>query len=103
MSPGAPPVAVDVAIVNWNTSRAALAAAAAFQASVGVEARVTIVDNDSGLEQRQLLRDGCPDRVRLRLNAENVGYGRAANGALSDGQAGFVCVSNADVLPEPEA
>jgi N-acetylglucosaminyl-diphospho-decaprenol L-rhamnosyltransferase len=103
MSPAAPPVAVDVAIVNWNTSPAALAAAAAYQASVSVEARVTIVDNDSRPEQRLLLRDRCPDGVRLLLNSENLGYGRAANGALSDGQAELVCVSNADVLPEPEA
>lgn len=103
MSHGPQPIAVDVAIVNWNTSQAALAAAAAFRASTGVEARVTIADNDSRPEQRQLLRDGCPDGVRLQLNEENLGYGAAANRALRGGEAELVCVSNADVLPEPAA
>jgi N-acetylglucosaminyl-diphospho-decaprenol L-rhamnosyltransferase len=103
MSRAAPPIAIDVAIVNWNTAEAALAAARAYLASAGVEARVTIVDNDSRPEQRQILRDGCPDGVRLDLGDENLGYGRAANRALRQGSAELVCVSNADVLPEPGA
>jgi GT2 family glycosyltransferase len=96
-------VAIDVAIVNWNTAEAALAAARAYLASAGVEARVTIVDNDSRPEQRELLHEGCPPDVHLDLGEENVGYGRAANRALRGGSAGLVCVSNADVLPEPGA
>lgn len=102
MSPDASPPAIDVAIVNWNTAEAALAAARAYLASEGVEARVTIVDNDSRPEQRELLREGCPPGVRLDLGEENVGYGRAANRALRGG-GGLVCVSNADVLPEAGA
>src|SRR5262249_50375061 len=93
----------DVAIVNWNTAEAALAAAAAYLASAGVEARVTIVDNDSRPEQRELLRDGCPDGIRLDLAEENLGYGRAANRALRGGAAELVGVSTPDVMPEPEA
>jgi GT2 family glycosyltransferase len=92
-----------VAIVNWNTSRAALEAAAAYLASEGVEARVTIVDNASEPDQRRLLEEGRPDRVELRLNAENLGFGAAANGALRNGAGELVVVSNADVLPEPGA
>ncbi|MDX6609359.1 MAG: N-acetylglucosaminyl-diphospho-decaprenol L-rhamnosyltransferase [Solirubrobacterales bacterium] len=103
MSPDAPSPAIDVAIVNWNTARAALAAARAYRASEGVDARVTIVDNDSRPEQRRLLREGCPDGVRLDLSEENLGYGRAANHALRDGDSELVCVSNADVLPEAGA
>jgi N-acetylglucosaminyl-diphospho-decaprenol L-rhamnosyltransferase len=99
MSPDAHPPAVDVAIVNWNTAEAALEAAAAYLASEGVDARVTIVDNDSRREQRELLREGCPADVRLDLAGENLGYGRAANRALREGDAAFVCISNADVLP----
>jgi N-acetylglucosaminyl-diphospho-decaprenol L-rhamnosyltransferase len=101
MSPPAPPIAIDVAIVNWNTAEAALSAASAYLASEGVEARVTIVDNDSRPEQRDLLRTGCPDGVRLDLCEENLGYGRASNRALRDGGGELVCVSNADVAPEP--
>ncbi len=103
MSPDAHPPAIDVAIVNWNTAEAALAAARAYLASEGVDARVTIVDNDSRSEQRQVLRDGCPEGVRLELGDENVGYGRAANRALREGGGELVCVSNADVLAEPGA
>ncbi len=100
MSPDAPPPAIDVAIVNWNTAAAALAAARAYLASDRVDARVTIVDNDSRPEQRELLREGCPPAVRLELSEENLGYGRAANRALRGGAAELVCVSNADVAPE---
>jgi N-acetylglucosaminyl-diphospho-decaprenol L-rhamnosyltransferase len=103
MSRGAPPIAIDIAIVNWNTAAAALQAASAYLASEGVEARVTIIDNDSRPEQRDLLREGCPDGVRLDLSAENLGYGRAANRALRGGDGELVCVSNADVLAEPGA
>jgi GT2 family glycosyltransferase len=103
MSPDAPPPAIDVAIVNWNTGEAALGAARAYLASEGVEARVTIIDNDSRPEQREELRAGCPEGVRLELSEENLGYGRAANRALQDGSAELVCISNADVLPEPGA
>ena len=103
MSPDASPPAIDVAIVNWNTAEAAIAAARAYLASDGVEARVTIVDNDSRPEQRELLREGCPENVRLELSEENLGYGRAANQALRGGSAELVCVSNPDVVAEPGA
>jgi N-acetylglucosaminyl-diphospho-decaprenol L-rhamnosyltransferase len=103
MSSDDPSPAIDVAIVNWNTAEAALAAARAYLGSEGVEARVTIVDNDSLPEQRELLREGCPRGARLELGEENAGYGRAANRALREGEAELVCVSNSDVLPEPGA
>jgi N-acetylglucosaminyl-diphospho-decaprenol L-rhamnosyltransferase len=102
MSSGATPTTVDVAIVNWNTSATALGAAQAFAASQAVEARIAIVDNGSGAEQRFILEEGCPPDVRLLLE-ENLGYGMAANRALAGGEAGLVCVCNADVLPEPGA
>jgi N-acetylglucosaminyl-diphospho-decaprenol L-rhamnosyltransferase len=103
MSPDASLPAIDVAIVNWNTAEAAIRAARAYLASEGVEVKVTIVDNDSRPEQRQLLREGCPKNVRLELSEENLGYGRAANRALRDGSAELVCVSNPDVVAEPGA
>jgi N-acetylglucosaminyl-diphospho-decaprenol L-rhamnosyltransferase len=103
MSPDASPPAIDVAIVNWNTAEAAIAAAGAYLASEGVDARVSIVDNDSRPEQRELLREGSPEGVRLELSGENLGYGRAANQALRGGSAELVCVSNPDVVAEPRA
>ncbi|HXR31172.1 MAG TPA: glycosyltransferase [Solirubrobacterales bacterium] len=103
MSRGAPQTAIDVAIVNWNTAEAALAAARAYRDSEGVEARVTIVDNASRPEQRAQLHEECPEGIRLELSEENLGYGTAANRALRGGSGELVCVSNADVLPEPGA
>jgi N-acetylglucosaminyl-diphospho-decaprenol L-rhamnosyltransferase len=103
MSPDAPPPAIDVAIVNWNTAEAALAAARAYLGSKGVDVRLTIVDNASRSEQRELLRRDCPEDARLDLSEENLGYGRAANRALRGGGAELICVSNPDVLAEPDA
>jgi len=95
---------IDVAIINWNTAPAAIGAAQSFAASTGIEARVTIVDNHSAAEQRQLLSsaaDGAP--FQLLPSERNLGFGAAANLALRDGKAPFVCVSNSDVVPAPEA
>jgi N-acetylglucosaminyl-diphospho-decaprenol L-rhamnosyltransferase len=95
---------VDVAIINWNTAPAALRAAESFAASRGVEATVTVVDNHSAADQRRLLeaRAGDP-RFRILLGERNLGFGAAANLALRGGSAPLVCVSNADVVPEPGA
>ena len=103
MSPGTTPTPIDVVIVNWNTAEAAIEATKAYLRSDSVEARVTVADNASAPEQRRLLEEGSPEGVRLVLHEENLGYGRAANLALADGSAELVCVSNADVLPEPDA
>lgn len=103
MSQGTVRTPIDVVIVNWNTAKAAIEAANAYLRSDSVEVRVTVVDNASQPEQRRLLQEGCPEGARLMLQEENLGYGRAANLALSDGGASLVCVSNADVLPEPDA
>lgn len=103
MSQGTARTAIDVVIINWNTAEAAIEAAKAYLASDSIEARVTIADNASQPEQRRLLKEGCPEQARLVLHEENLGYGKAANLALGDGTAGLVCVSNADVLPEPGA
>jgi N-acetylglucosaminyl-diphospho-decaprenol L-rhamnosyltransferase len=103
MSRDSQPIAVDIAIVNWNTSEAALEAATAYLASEGVEPHVTIADNASSLDERRILEEGCPSGAMLDLGEKNVGYGTAANRALRGGTAELVCISNADVLPEPEA
>lgn len=94
---------IDVVIVNWNTADAACDAARAYRKSHGVAANVTIIDNASSDAERERLTMAAPDDVQLLLNDENVGFGRAANQALREGSAAFVCVSNADVVPEPGA
>lgn len=103
MSLGSQPIAVDIAIVNWNTSEAALAAARAYLASEEMETHATVVDNASTAEERRILEEGLPAEVALRSNEGNLGYGTAANRALSGGTSEMVCISNADVLPAPRA
>jgi N-acetylglucosaminyl-diphospho-decaprenol L-rhamnosyltransferase len=103
MTGGATATAIDVAIVNWNTADAALGAARAFLASTGVEPALTIVDNDSSADDRRALEEGLPDGVALDLAGSNLGYGTAANRALEGRTGELICVSNADVRPEPSA
>lgn len=93
---------VDVVIVNWNTSTAALAAAEAYAASEGVEVRVVIFDNASEADQRLIL-EGAPPEISVVLSQENLGFGTAANRALEQGSSAYVLVSNADVLPDRTA
>jgi len=101
MSPAEP--SIDVAIVNWNTPEAACEAARAFLASSGATVQVTVVDNSSEQEARAKLAAEIPDRARLIASETNLGFGAGANLALRDGNGEFVCVANADVIPEPEA
>lgn len=63
---------------------------------------MTIVDNLSRPEERELLRERG-DRLRLLLAERNLGYGAAANLALRKSDAELVCVSNADLVPRPTA
>ena len=93
--------AVDVAIVSWNTSRAALRAAGGFIASEDAEARVTLHDNASDPGERDILERDAGPGIELVLAPRNCGYSRAANAALARGGAPFICVSNADVEPAP--
>jgi N-acetylglucosaminyl-diphospho-decaprenol L-rhamnosyltransferase len=95
---------VDVAIINWNTAGAALEAAESLSTAEGVSTRVTVVDNLSAEAERELLRRRAePGRFELILPDRNLGFGSAANLALSRGSADLVCVSNADAAPSPTA
>ena len=78
--------AVDVAIVSWNTSRAALRAAGAFIASEDAEARVTLHDNASDPPEREILEREAGPGIELVLAPRNSGYSRAANAALARGE-----------------
>lgn len=93
---------VHVAIVNWNTARSALRCAEAYLACSDVRVRVTIVDNASEASEAALLRAGAHDRIELRMQSRNMGYGAAANDALRDSETALVCVSNADLLPSAD-
>lgn len=64
---------------------------------------MTVVDNDSSLSQQEMLADAAGSSFSLIQLPTNVGFGKAANNALLDGDGEFVVVSNADISPEPEA
>jgi GT2 family glycosyltransferase len=93
---------VHVAVVNWNTAPAALESVAAYRASRSV--KLTLVDNASAPEVQLRLRRGVEDDldVELQLEPRNLGYGAAANRALHATEAELVCISNADVVPDPD-
>lgn len=93
---------VDVAIVNWNTSRAAVDAAHSYLRSDNIETNVTIFDNASEPDQRVIL-EAPGSGISVTFSDENLGYGRAANRTLIGGTGEFVLISNADVEPEPGA
>ncbi len=94
-----PRPSVAVAVVNWNTSAAALTAASAFASSDGVRAEVTVIDNRSEEPERRILRS-APEGIRVLLEPRNLGFAVAANHALRDAETDAVCVSNADVVPD---
>jgi GT2 family glycosyltransferase len=103
MNRGAPPITVDVAIVNWNTPEAAAAAATAFLGSTGTGLDVAVIDNASTPQARAELERLMPSGAKLILSDENLGFGAGANRVLRDGHGEFVCISNADIVPEPGA
>jgi N-acetylglucosaminyl-diphospho-decaprenol L-rhamnosyltransferase len=95
---------IDVVIINWNTVPAAVSAAEAFTACEEIEARVKVVDNLSRPEQRQLFDLQAHDSgIEIVLAERNLGFGGGANLGLRGGDAPLVCVSNADVVPDPGA
>lgn len=94
---------VDVVIVNWNTSEKAIAAAEGYAGSLGVQARVVIVDNASVPSQKALLHESARGTFELIEPEINLGFGAAANLGLAHGSGQYVVVSNADVIPRPEA
>jgi N-acetylglucosaminyl-diphospho-decaprenol L-rhamnosyltransferase len=95
---------VDVAIINWNTARAALEAAESLLAAEGVDTQVKVVDNLSAEPERELLRERDElEGLEVILSDRNLGFGAAANLALSRGSADLVCVSNADAASSQSA
>lgn len=94
---------VDVAVVNWNTPEAAAEAARGYLASTGIGVAVTVIDNASEPAARERLAELMPAGARLLQSEENLGFGAGANRALAGGEGAMVCVSNADVVPEPPA
>ena len=98
----APERRVDVVIVNWNTAQKAVESANGYATSQGVETRVTIVDNDSVESQARILEAARADGIEVIEAGSNLGFGAAANLGVNRGEAEYVLISNADVMPRPD-
>lgn len=89
--------AVDVVILTWNDGALLDTAIASVRASVGVAARVVVVDNGSEPAVGDL-----GDDVRIVRNAENRGVAAGRNTGVQTTTSAIVCFldSDAELLPE---
>jgi N-acetylglucosaminyl-diphospho-decaprenol L-rhamnosyltransferase len=90
--------AADVVIVTCNSSRYIEACLESIQKEMY---RVIVVDNASTDGTLEIIRKRFPN-VDVVESAENLGYGRACNIGFSRTKAGYVVLSNADVVYPPD-
>jgi GT2 family glycosyltransferase len=88
---------VCVAIVTHNSARYIRRCLQAVLLQEGVEIELVVVDNASGDETRDLLREFA-GRIRIILNPSNVGFAAGQNQAIRAGKAPWVLTLNPDVL-----
>ena len=88
---------VDVVVLTWNDGALLDRALTSVLASVGVDVRVTVVDN--GSEPPAVVPDDS--RVRLIRNAENRGV-RARNQGVAVGTSDLVAFVDSDVRLRPD-
>lgn len=103
------PVALSIAIVNWNTRahlerclesievcrNSSMALGESTAASSQEDIEVIVVDNGSSDGSAELVREYF-SRVRLIANPENVGFSRANNQALWESEGQLVMLLNSD-------
>ena len=96
-SPSAPPTLAHMAVVvvNYNTREHLRACLATVQSARPHE--VVVVDNASSDGSVEMVRTAYPS-VLLHANADNVGYGAAANQAIASCAAPYVLLLNSDTL-----
>jgi GT2 family glycosyltransferase len=89
---------LSVVIVNFNTRDLLRDCLASLRpALVGIEAEVLVVDNASSDGSAGMLAEEFPD-VRVLVNTENAGFGRANNRALRQARGRDVLLLNPDTL-----
>ncbi len=97
---------ITAILVSWKDGEdliaavAALAAARARIAPGAVSVSLVVVDNGGGLSERAI-RDVCPDATVL-VNAENRGFGPAANQAAAAARGDVLLFLNPDARAEGE-
>lgn len=91
-------VRLSIIVVNWNTCEITRACLRSIQARVsGIAYEVIVVDNASSDQSVAMIRSEFPD-VRLIVNDENLGFGRANNQAMRKARGRYFFLLNSDTL-----
>lgn len=91
--------ATTVAIVNYFSSETALySVASVLKSSSKGRVRVVVVDNSCDRHERKVLSDGLPDGAVLKINDENIGFGRACNQVFAESEDPFFMLLNPDAM-----
>ena len=91
---------VDITIVNYNGGQVILdCLRSIFDLRDKLEFKVWVIDNASGDGSTEEIRKNFP-RVRMIVNTDNVGFGRAHNQALKQVKGDYVLILNPDTRIE---
>ncbi len=94
---------VSICIVTWRTKeQIAACLESIFETIQGVGFEVLVVDNASGDGTVEMIKDAFP-QVRLLVNAENLGFPRAANRGIEEAGGRYLLLLNPDTLVGPKA
>lgn len=86
---------ISVIIVNWNQASYLARCLESLSRGTGSDHEVIVVDNASTDVSERMVREEFP-RVRLIVNATNVGFARANNQGLEASRGKFLCLLNND-------
>ncbi|MFA5142625.1 MAG: glycosyltransferase family 2 protein [Candidatus Omnitrophota bacterium] len=92
----------DIVIPVWNQPETTRECIAAIRRTTRYPYRLIIIDNGSGDETRNYLKETArlyPSEVEIVRNDTNLGYVKAVNQGLKISTAPYVCVMNNDTIP----
>lgn len=93
---------VSALVVSYNSKDMLLRCLQAFFGSADVPVEAVVVDNDSSDGSAAAVTDEFPQATVL-VQAQNLGYGRAANIGLERCQGRFVLLLNPEVTVDPQS
>lgn len=91
--------ALDIIIVNWNTSDLLFTCLDSVIATN--RSKITVIDNASTDDSLEMLSRLFPC-VEVINNSENVGYAKANNQGIQKTKSEYVCLLNSDTVASPE-
>ncbi|HKS41705.1 MAG TPA: glycosyltransferase family 2 protein [Blastocatellia bacterium] len=94
---------VAIVVVSYNTRSLLLSClASVIESKKSTSIELMVVDNASGDGSYEAAREACPEAVIIR-NSTNLGFGAAANQAITQTSAPFILLLNSDARLTPEA